>query len=159
MKTQFFLFLTVAFFWSAWCPLSPASADQESIVIVELLTRPSNGAEIKQIFSVEVADTPSKRAAGLMLRPRLEHDGMLFVFEGEGRHGAWMKDTFIPLTFLWFDEWGKLVGQVSLKPFDLTIFPAPVKTRYAVALATEKLGSIEHLEAGDTMTILRSVAR
>jgi len=50
----------------------------------------------------EVADTPAKRASGLMFRDRLAPDrGMLFVFEEAGAWSFWMKNTTIALDILW----------------------------------------------------------
>src|SRR5207244_6423593 len=50
----------------------------------------------------EVADTPAKRASGLMFRDRLAPDrGMLFVFEEAGAWSFWMKNTKIALDILW----------------------------------------------------------
>ena len=57
-----------------------------------------NGA---RLFA-EVADTPAKRASGLMFRDRLAPDrGMLFVFEEAGSWTFWMKNTKIALDILW----------------------------------------------------------
>src|SRR2546428_6965464 len=50
----------------------------------------------------EVADTPAKRASGLMFRDRLAPDrGMLFVFGEAGAWSFWMKHTMIALEILW----------------------------------------------------------
>ncbi len=51
---------------------------------------------------VELADTPQKRAHGLMFRTRLANDtGMLFVFEEAGQWSFWMKNTMVALDILW----------------------------------------------------------
>ncbi len=56
-------------------------------------------------FLVEVADTESERKIGLMYREYLdENQGMLFIFENEGFHGFWMKDTLIPLDIIWINS-------------------------------------------------------
>ncbi len=40
-----------------------------------------------------------------MFREHLEPDeGMLFVFEEEGVHPFWMKNTLIPLDIIWIDN-------------------------------------------------------
>jgi len=81
----------------------------------------------KQLI-VEVADTPEKRAQGLMFRTSLSHDqGMLFVFEREEPLGFWMKNTLIPLAIGYFDREKKLVdihemipavaGELSIKTY------------------------------------------
>jgi uncharacterized membrane protein (UPF0127 family) len=57
-----------------------------------------NGARLL----AEVADTPAKRARGLMFRDRLATDrGMLFIFEESGEWSFWMKNTKIALDILW----------------------------------------------------------
>jgi hypothetical protein len=57
------------------------------------------------VFSVELATTAEKRARGLMFREHLDPDnGMLFVFEQEGMHPFWMKNTLIPLDIIWIDK-------------------------------------------------------
>jgi uncharacterized protein len=51
---------------------------------------------------VELADTPEKRARGLMFREHLANDrGMLFLFEEPGQWTFWMKNTKVPLDILW----------------------------------------------------------
>jgi len=56
-------------------------------------------------FDVEVADSESERAKGLMNRTNLlEYKGMLFVFDFEGIYGVWMKDTLIPLDIIWINS-------------------------------------------------------
>jgi uncharacterized membrane protein (UPF0127 family) len=56
-------------------------------------------------FSVEIAATQSQRQYGLMDREHLDPDrGMLFVFENEGNHRFWMKNTLIPLDIIWVNS-------------------------------------------------------
>lgn len=56
-------------------------------------------------FDVELALTPKERSKGLMLRDKMpETKGMLFVFEEEGKHPFWMKNTFIPLDLIWISK-------------------------------------------------------
>lgn len=61
-------------------------------------------------FEVETARTQEERARGLMFRENLsENRGMLFVFEEEGIHPFWMKNTLIPLDIIWIDSNKKIV--------------------------------------------------
>ena len=56
-------------------------------------------------FEVQIADTAQKRAQGLMYRENLKQDkGMLFVFEKEGFHSFWMKNTLISLDIIWINQ-------------------------------------------------------
>ena len=61
----------------------------------------------KAVLLLEVADTEPKREYGLMFRTALSpHNGMVFVFPGDGRQEFWMKNTLIPLdmVFVGADE-------------------------------------------------------
>lgn len=65
-----------------------------------------NGEE----YRLEVADTNAKRMRGLMNVGNLpENTGMLFVFDIEGIHPFWMKNTLIPLDIIWLNSAGDVV--------------------------------------------------
>lgn len=74
----------------------------------EIVLVNENGEEVE--VRVEIADTFEKRKIGLMNRSYLgEDDGMLFIFEREGRHSFWMKDTLIPLDMIFISGEGRIV--------------------------------------------------
>ncbi|MGE3152659.1 MAG: DUF192 domain-containing protein [Nitrospiraceae bacterium] len=53
----------------------------------------------------ELADTPQKRAMGLMYRESLpENHGMLFIFGEAQPWTFWMKNTRMPLDIIWLNE-------------------------------------------------------
>jgi uncharacterized membrane protein (UPF0127 family) len=54
-----------------------------------------------QKFEVEVPKTLDDFNKGLMFRTEICKDcGMLFIFQEEGTHGFWMKNTLIPLDII-----------------------------------------------------------
>ena len=71
-----------------------------------------NAESIKKI-DIEIADTPNKRARGLMDRSKLgENQGMIFIFNDEEirQHTFYMKDTRIPLDIMYFDKDSVLIN-------------------------------------------------
>lgn len=62
------------------------------------------------IIHAELADTPQKRAEGLMYRTHLGADrGMLFTFLQAQAWTFWMKNTKIPLDIIWMNEKKQIV--------------------------------------------------
>ncbi|HLC27870.1 MAG TPA: DUF192 domain-containing protein [Dehalococcoidia bacterium] len=90
-----------------------------------------SGSEIDLL--VEIADDAQERTRGLMLRESLpESQGMLFVFEQEGNHSFWMKDTTIPLSIAFIDGAGNIIGIRNMEPLDLTLLSPGAPYLYAV---------------------------
>lgn len=78
----------------------------------ELEFRNENLEAIKKI-NIEIADTPNKRARGLMDRSKMEENqGMLFIFGDDEirQHTFYMKDTRIPLDIMYFDKDSVLIN-------------------------------------------------
>jgi len=71
-----------------------------------------------EALTVAVADTPQKRARGLMEVEKLPAglDGMLFVYEESKPATFHMLNTSIPLDIWWFDGGGSLIGAAPMEP-------------------------------------------
>lgn len=63
-------------------------------------------------IEVTVADDKEERIQGLSGVAELgDFEGKLFVFDEADFHGIWMKDMYIPIDILWFDEELRLVHE------------------------------------------------
>ncbi|MEZ5584959.1 MAG: DUF192 domain-containing protein, partial [Candidatus Competibacteraceae bacterium] len=83
-------------------------------------------------FRVEIAQTLEERQRGLMFRTQLAADqGMLFVQPTPGQANFWMKNTYIPLDMLYFNDQGQLL-EVHTDVPPCKAMPCPVyKSRTA----------------------------
>lgn len=74
-------------------------------------------------LSYEVADTPEKQSIGLMYRQEMPNNhSMIFIFPEPQMIYMWMKNTYIPLDMIFFDETGKIIHiHQNAKPHDLSI--------------------------------------
>ena len=79
-------------------------------------------------FQIEIADTTSTRARGLMYRKSLPSDqGMLLVYPTPQRVSIWMKNTYIPLDIFYVGRYGEIVSIVTdAKPLSLKSMPSAV---------------------------------
>ncbi|MCK5084325.1 MAG: DUF192 domain-containing protein [Candidatus Pacebacteria bacterium] len=99
-------------------------------------------------FDVEIADTAQEREVGLMNREYLDQsNGMLFVFEEEGVHNFWMKNTLISLDIIWIDENRKIIYiEKNAKPCKIEqckLFGPDENAKYVLEInggLTEKTG-------------------
>lgn len=68
-------------------------------------------------FNLEIANTPESRQLWLMYREFLpEEDWMLFVFDKMWPYSFWMKNTLIPLAWIWLDSDLKIVDIILMEP-------------------------------------------
>lgn len=103
-------------------------------------------------LTLEVADTPDKRAEGLMHRRSLDGiDGMLFLFSGSAPRAMWMKNTYISLDILFLDKEGRVTTIIEgAEPLSTETLPSDGPAFAAIELAA---GHAERLGAavGDTV--------
>ena len=99
MIIRFILLATVAFSLAGLsCGEATSPADNTASRLVPIQT-PSG-----IVIQAEIADTPQKRATGLMYRDQLKKNhGMLFFFNEPQAWTFWMKNTKIALDLIWLD--------------------------------------------------------
>jgi uncharacterized protein len=102
----------------------------------------------REIF-VEVAKTGEERAIGLMGRTSLgKEEGMFFIFEDEGIHGFWMKNTLLPLSIAFIDREGKIIWITDMEPLTLSSHTPPRPVLYALEM-NKGWFSRKGIKAGD----------
>jgi uncharacterized membrane protein (UPF0127 family) len=97
-----------------------------------------------------LADTEVLRMRGLMGvsdRALAGSDGMLFVFDADGRDGFWMKDTLLPLSVAFADADGVISDTADMDPCPATTVNCPIygpahRYRMAVEVVRGRLGEL-----------------
>jgi len=92
------------------------------------------GLRIKgHALRAELANDDESRRVGLMFRERLaDTSGMLFVYESEGRHAMWMKNTLIPLSVAFVDASGAILNIEEMQPQTLDSHMAAGPASYSI---------------------------
>jgi uncharacterized protein len=94
------------------------------IASLALASQPSRARRENVVFGsgritvlAEKADSPEKRAQGLMYRTALgQTEGMIFHFEESGYQTFWMYNTRIPLTIIFLDDRLVIVDIQDMQP-------------------------------------------
>jgi hypothetical protein len=97
------------------------------------LTFHRDGTPVVDI-AVEIADTDSARARGLMQRTRMpDRSGMLFVFPVEQPQSFWMANTPIYLDLMFLDSAGRIVSIArSARPLSTEPVPSGLPAQYVI---------------------------
>jgi uncharacterized membrane protein (UPF0127 family) len=98
-------------------------------------------------ITAELAVTPEARAKGLMYRDRINPDqGMLFLFEREGKHSFWMKNMRFAIDILWLDRDKRIIHiEQDIPPCaseDCPSYAPSLPAMYVLELAA---GSVDRL--------------
>lgn len=121
----------IAYYLGLFIPLLTPTAESASIASLAkwgTLTFANN----LQI-DIEIADTQSLRASGLMHRNRLGHSqGMLFVYPEQAQQGVWMKNTLLALDIIFISSDGKITAILENLPPCLHD-PCPIYNSIAAA--------------------------
>jgi hypothetical protein len=107
----------------------------------------------------EKADSPEKRARGLMYRRSMgEKEAMIFSFEESANHAFWMHNTRIPLTIIFLDEGLRIVDMQNMSPClgkaaDLCpLYVSRAPARYAVEVNQGFVGKYR-IKIGDYVSL------
>ncbi len=114
-------------------------------------------------FEVEIAQSPAARAKGLGGRTDLcPQCGMLFIFEADGNHAFWMKDTLIPLDIIWLDKDWQVVDFIAFaqpqagRPNEkLPVYRPKTPARYVLELPGGTVEKIRGFKIGSRMELER----
>ena len=92
-------------------------------------------------FTVEIADDPAERQAGLMFRETMDDDhGMLFVFEATQPVGFWMKNTPMPLDLVFIGPDGRIAAILPGEPFSEAVISPADPVRFVLELKAGTAG-------------------
>jgi uncharacterized membrane protein (UPF0127 family) len=110
-------------------------------------------------FTLEVAADESSRARGYMGREKIgAREGMIFVFEEDGRHAFWMKDCKAALDMVWLDANLRVVWiaarQTPCPPTGECPSVAPPSPARFVLEFAAGTAAAESLRPGETVVVL-----
>lgn len=95
-----------------------------------------------EIIEIEIADTTSKRAKGLMYRKYLpKNHGMLFIYDIPTILRFWMKNTLIPLSIAFIDENGIIIDIQEMESYagqsdeSLPVYTSKTPALYALEMS------------------------
>ncbi|HET8754113.1 MAG TPA: DUF192 domain-containing protein [Salinimicrobium sp.] len=121
----------------------------------ELYLVKSSGDTIKKL-DIEIADNAYERQTGLMYRKSLEtNQGMLFIYNEEAPRSFYMKNTYIPLDILFFDEDSIAVSfQENAVPLDESSLASEAPAQFILEI---NAGLVEewNIEVGDKIDFER----
>lgn len=140
-------------------------------VLLNILLIPSGCAKLSSApwaeingrrFTVQIADNDETRTRGLMFVRELPEDsGMLFIHDQQEPIAYWMKNTYIALDILYFDEQFKLVSaQLNVPPCPDQVqcpnYPSDAPAKYVLELNAGIAEKIK-LKKNDQLKVSESV--
>jgi uncharacterized membrane protein (UPF0127 family) len=103
-------------------------------------------------LKVEVVANDADRGRGLMHRKSLgRNDGMLFIFDEQGYHSMWMKNTLIPLSVAFIDAQGTILNVLDMEPQTEDVHMSAGPSIYAIEVNKGWFAE-KKVKAGDKVT-------
>ena len=104
------------------------------------------------VINAYIADTPARRAQGLMHVTDLpENAGMLLVFSQPRQISIWMKNTLISLDILFLNPSGRIVKiHKNAEPLSLASIPSHARVKWVLELNAGVAGKL-NLRLGDRL--------
>ena len=104
------------------------------------------------VINAYIADTPAKRAQGLMHVTDLpENAGMLLVFSQPRQISIWMKNTLISLDILFLNPSGRIVRiHQNAEPLSSASVPSHARVKWVLELNAGVAGKL-NLRLGDRL--------
>lgn len=105
-------------------------------------------------YFLEVAQNNREQQKGLSKRTELcSNCGMVFVFDREGKHSFWMKDTHLPLDIIWLNSKKEIVKIINAAGADSeTVYTNKDPAKYAIELKANEALKL-NLKIGDTIPL------
>lgn len=130
------VFAVFVYFLASMAMLAPSAADDRAMMLpadpVPLVAETAAG---ERSFTIEIADEPQERSAGLMFRETMDDDhGMLFVFAQTQPVGFWMKNTPLPLDLIFIGEDGRVKEIHRGEPFSEALIASEEPVRFVLEL-------------------------
>ena len=131
------------------------------LLFVLCITLKVNAAELiiqtqenTYMYQTDIADTVEKQQLGLMFQKELpENYGMTFLFDKKSVLKMWMKNTYIPLDMIFFDEQGIITHiHKNAEPFseELILSKVPAKGVIEVIAGT---ADEKNIQVGDKIKV------
>lgn len=111
----------------------------EQVSSNEVVIVSPDSSEVRNAYRIDVADTPEKMFHGLMGRTSIDENyGLLFdisLAPQDAEIAFWMKDTLIPLDFVFVDDDGTVFYTYEdAQPNDLSTIRAPKRPRIVLEI-------------------------
>ena len=105
-------------------------------------------------FKTDIANTPALQETGLMFKKSIPNNyTMTFLYDKPRLISMWMKNTYIPLDMVFFDEKGIVVRLVeNARPHDLTPIYSVFKVKGVIEMNAGLIKKY-NISVGDKITI------